>query len=341
MGNVPSSPPATVFYTAWASKLPQMKNKVVAITGCTSGTGLVLAQTCGQLGAKVVMLNRPSERANAALAKLHEAKSDAVLVPIDLQSFASVGQAAEELTLHFPEGIDVLCNNAGVMATLDVATADGFDVQMQSNHLSHFLLTSAIWPLLLKAAELRGEARVVNHSSSARKAPGKPIVEEKFYRKNGGNLGGDGFPGLGKWNRYKQSKLANLMFTYALHDKAAEQQDPLAKKVKILCAHPGPTSTGLQLKTAANGGTRYLDQYILNQALRNGQSSEDGAMGITLCCCARDVESLQFYGPSTPGQPGEAVLLPAERNAENEQTLWDESLKATSLSSFFPPRLAA
>merc|ERR1719454_2525223 len=98
-------------------------------------------------------------------------------------SFAAVKETAQKLKEELGDsGLDVLCNNAGIMATKDEATVDGCDTQMQTNHLSHFLLTAELWPLLEKAAELRGEARVVNHSSMARK--GKPL-EAQYLGKNG------------------------------------------------------------------------------------------------------------------------------------------------------------
>ena len=102
--------------------------------------------------------------------------------------FASVRKAAEEMAAKLGEVVlDALVNNAGVMALADIATGDGYDVQMQTNHLSHFLLTRELWPLLEKAAEVRGEARVVNHSSLARM--GK-VLDARYLKRNGGALGG-------------------------------------------------------------------------------------------------------------------------------------------------------
>lgn len=325
------TPPVTQHFTAFAETLPSMAGKVIAITGCTSGTGYQLALTCGKLGAEVCMLNRPSSRADKALKDMTDAGHNASLVPIDLMSFESVNAAAQQLhDKYVDKGIDVLVNNAGVMGLLDEATGDGFDKQMQVNHLSAFLLTSKIWPLLEKAVELRGEARVVNHSSGARNKPSKPIVLPEYYGQNGGNLGGDGFPGLDKWRRYQQSKLANLMFTYALADKAAE----ISSGVKVLCAHPGASDTGLQGKTTIAGGDRYLDRYVLWSTLRNSHSCEDGTMGIATATCQAEVESGAFYGPE--GRTGPAVLLPPERNEENQRILWEESMKACGLERFFP-----
>jgi NAD(P)-dependent dehydrogenase (short-subunit alcohol dehydrogenase family) len=335
MSIFPTPPhPVTKLFPTFVKTLPKMTGKTVAITGCTSGTGFVLAQTCGELGARVIMLNRPSTRADAALLALTKRNLDAILVPCDLQSFESVRAAVAKLKTLCPDGVDVLCNNAGVMGMPDLATGDGFDVQMQSNHLSHFLLTSEIWPLLEIAATKHGEARIVNHSSGARKAPPAPL-NALYLGKNGGKLGGDGFPGFDKWRRYQQSKLANLLFTYALHDKILQERPAFAGKIKSLCAHPGPTDTGLQAKTAKAGGTQLFDQFILWRALKIAQSVEDGSLGIIRASCEPGVDSLGFYGPAGFSKGGPAELLPQERNAEGEQLLWAESLKATSVSSFF------
>lgn len=318
------------FYPDFIKTLPRLEGRTIAITGCTSGTGQVMAQTCGKLGARVVMLNRASERADRALETLRKSGADAILVPCDMQSFASVRAAAKQLEHECPDGIDVLVNNAGVMGLPDQATADGYDIQMQTNHLSHFLLTSLVWPLLEKAAAAHGEARVVNQSSGARRGP--PLRADHLGR-NGGNLGGDGFPGFDKWRRYQQSKLANLVFTYALHDHIAKERP--GSNIKSLCAHPGPTDSGLQGKATNAGGTRLLDRLVLWRTLRVAQPVEDGALGILRASVEPAKQSGEFYGPVGSGLPGPAELLPAERNAENERLLWETSLSATGVKDFF------
>jgi NAD(P)-dependent dehydrogenase (short-subunit alcohol dehydrogenase family) len=210
------------FYPECVAKLPDLQGKVVAITGCTTGTGFHCARACASKGAHVVLLNRSSERATAAHASISKEYENAkvTFVPCDLTSFESVRLAAGALKeLFAATGIDVLCNNAGVMALEDKACPEGYDVQMKTNHLSHFLLTREILPLLEKAADLRGEARVVNHSSIARE--GKKL-DAKYLGKNGGNLGGNGASmlfGGARWLRYHQTKLANVVFTLALADR--------------------------------------------------------------------------------------------------------------------------
>ncbi|MBU1286329.1 MAG: SDR family NAD(P)-dependent oxidoreductase [Alphaproteobacteria bacterium] len=325
-------PIQTQYFDKLIASFPSMQGKTVAITGCSSGMGLILARACGEHGARIVMLNRPSKGAQAALEDIQRAGINAIGIECDLSSFEKVRHAGAELRRRLGDsGCDVLCNNAGVMGLEDLATEDGFDVQMQTNHLSHFLLTHEVWPLLEKAEQLRGEARVVNHSSGARRAPSRPL-QAKYLQAKGGRLGGNGLLGFNKWVRYQQSKLANLMFTYALHEHAGQRPD---NRIKSLCAHPGPTDSGLQGKTASSGGTLLLDRYILSKALKNAHSAEDGTCGLARCVMEPGVESGAFFGPEGQSQPGPAVLLPSERDPAAEALLWDESLKATGIRNFF------
>ncbi len=320
--------PHVLYYDTLAASLPDLSGKVVAITGCTSGMGLVLAETAAGRGASVIMLNRPSDRAEAALARVRML-GEARFVACDLTSFASVRAAGQALRGMLGEtGLDMLVNNAGLMGLPDRATEDGFDVQMQANHLGHFLLVSEVWPLLDRAASLREEARVVNHSSGARNAP-KRALERRFLEPKGGDLGGDRWPGMGKWVRYQQSKRANLLFTYALQNRAEARE---GNRVKVLCAHPGPCDSGLQAKTA---GTTVLDRYILRRTLNEAQSLQDGTCGLARAAFEPGVRGGQFYGPDAVKRTGPAELLPEERNPEAEAMLWEASLKATGVKDFF------
>ena len=313
------------------NNLPSMEGKTVAITGTTSGTGFVSALACGKLGARVLLLNRPSERATAALNELESKNSngDFTQIDCDLQSFESVREAAKNLRALCPEGLDVLCNNAGVMALEDIATTDGFDVQMQTNHLSHFLLTKLCFDLLENAAKTHGEARIVNHSSIARKQV--KSLEAAYLRKNGGNLGGNGasmFFGGGRWIRYGQTKLANATFTACLHEKLQAK----GSKVRALVAHPGLAETDLQSTTVREGG---MGEWFTRQLMKMGQSREDGALGILTCIAHPNAQSGQFFGPGMGGMftalKGAAKGYPLETSYDNPETreiLWANSCVA-------------
>ena len=158
-----------------------MTQKVVAVTGTTSGTGFVCAREVAKKGATVILLNRKSERSEQAHKLLLESvpKGQFDAIDCDLQSFDSVIGAMEIIKSKYTV-IDVLVNNAGVMALKDQVTKDGYDVQMQTNVISHFLITKELFPLLQKSEE----ARIVNHSSMARL--GGPLLVD-YFEKNGGN----------------------------------------------------------------------------------------------------------------------------------------------------------
>lgn len=318
------------FFTDFERELPSMKGHTVVITGTTSGTGNVAARVAAKLGAKVLLLNRKSDRSTRSFTDLKQSYPQAEIIAIDcdLQSFDSVRRAAQEIKRLCPEGVHVLANNAGVMALKDEATADGFDVQMQTNHLSHFLLTKELMPLLDKAAQSSGEARVVNHSSIARMNPKKNLLPE-YLEKKGGKLGGDGANilfGGARWVRYGQTKLANAAFTAALHQKLQAS----GSKVKSLLAHPGLSNTGLQVTTVQDGG---MGNFFTNMFMNLGQSQEDGAMGLISCMLKPDVKSGEFFGPGSGpyALKGKAISMKLESFYDNEPTrnlLWQKSCEA-------------
>lgn len=320
----------SVHYPAFRDKMPDLAGKTFVITGTTSGTGKVAADALAEKGGQVIMLNRPSPRSERRQAEITKAFPDTGIMTIDcdLQSFASVQAAAEKLkTVCAERGIDGLINNAGIMALPDEATEDGFDVQMQTNHLSHFLLTRELFPLLEKAAEIHGDARVVNHSSMARKTVGK--LKAKYLEKNGGNLGGNGSSmifGGARWQRYGQSKLANAAFTAALHERLRAK----GSKVKALVAHPGWANTQLQVTSNESGGLASGHSFVARLV---AQSEEDGTLGILSCAVLPEAKCGAFYGPGSGMMASKGEALPFDleafyNNEETRQMLWEKSAEA-------------
>lgn len=299
-----------------ANHTRDMSGRVAAVTGTTSGTGYVCARELARRGARVLLLNRPSERSKAALERLQREAPEGRFEAIDcdLQDFASVRAAIATIKASC-DRLDVLCNNAGVMALKDQATKDGYDMQMQTNCLSHFLLTKELFELLLQS----DDARVVNHSSQARLGP---PLEPKYFGPNGGDLGGDGdeadnasFSGP-RWRRYHQTKLANCAFTYGLHNRL---QAANISNVKALVAHPGLAATQLQVTTDRDGGMD-ADSPFMKQA----QSPEDGALGIIRASMDPEAQSGDFYGPS--GWTGFPEKLEPEEllmDPENIRVNWE------------------
>lgn len=320
----------SVHFSSLKARLPSLEGKTVVITGTTSGTGRAAAEAMTEKGARLIMLNRASERSARVQQEISAAypSADVSTIACDLMSFASVRSATAELTACCEEGLYALVNNAGIMAMPDEATSEGFDTQMQVNHLSHFLLTRDLMPLLEKGAERFGEARIVNHSSIARLSV--KTLEPQYLEQNGGNLGGNGasmFFGGARWVRYGQTKLANAAFTAALHHKLQAS----GSKVKALVAHPGLANTELQNTTSNAGGMGGWSTSLMMKWF--AQSSEDGALGILSCACLPEAKSGEFYGPGSGmmAAKGEAKPFALEARYDNESTralLWDKSCAA-------------
>ena len=320
---------ASKFFPRFLENLQDQSGKTFVITGTTSGTGRIAAHVLIQAGAQVIMLNRISDRARATqevLSQVHDRISPRT-IECDLTRFSSVREAAKQVRAICPSGIYALINNAGVMALSDEATEDGFDIQMQTNHLSHFLLTKELFPLLVRGSKQHGDSRVINHSSIARLAVRK--LEPQYLDQNGGALGGNGssmiFMGA-RWVRYSQTKLANASFTAALHHKLKKTE----LNIKSLLAHPGYANTELQVTANKHGGLAGLYGWL---AQFFSQSAEDGALGLLKCATSPHAESGDFYGP---GLGVTALRGPAERmklehkynNPATRQLLWEMSCQA-------------
>ena len=309
---------------------PKVDGKVFAITGTTSGTGFAAAQIIAELGGEVILLNRPSNRSKSSLEKLKAAVPGGKFVPIDcdLQDFDSVRKAIKEVKSKYSK-LYCLCNNAGIMATPDKATKDGYDTQMQTNHLSHFLLTAELFPLIKAAAEELGDARIVNHSSLGRSYTPNKGLEEKYFGKNGGNLGGDevGLMTGACFHRYFQSKLANSVFTYGLDAKLKASKS----KIRAICAHPGAADTSLDDNLKMGALATFMMKLIQPFMM---QSAEDGAMGILMGMVDPNAKSGVLYGPKNNRGRGKAVPNPPKRY-ENDpvaiEMLWRRSEEATGV----------
>ncbi|EOD19097.1 hypothetical protein EMIHUDRAFT_63840 [Emiliania huxleyi CCMP1516] len=331
-GGVLECEPSTKWFPIFVSKLSGATGKVVAVTGCTSGTGFVCALTCARKGAHVVMLNRSSSRASKAERQIRDLVPDSTVETIecDLASFTSTRKAADTLIQKFgAQGVDVLCCNAGVGSSSDLATEDGYGIQMQTNHLSHFLLTTKCFPLLEMAAKQRGEARIVNHSSLARDFP--RTLSEKHLGPNGGQLGGNGnYLIFGpSWRRYYMTKLANSVATQAIHERLKARRSA----VKAVCAAPGLAYTGMAEKFASSG---LIDSLFFQLTKCLLQSAEEATMPL-LQCCLGEVSSGACIEPSSGplgpvirlwGPAVEVKLSAKVKDPASCQMLWELSEKA-------------
>eukprot|EP00924_Labyrinthula_sp_SR-Ha-C_P012454 snap_masked-scaffold_10-processed-gene-7.16-mRNA-1 protein AED:0.01 eAED:0.04 QI:0/-1/0/1/-1/1/1/0/353 len=344
-------------YNEFLETIPSLEEKAVAITGTTSGTGFYIALSAVIKNAhKVFLLNRKSERAEDSLRKLKEEKekreSLTELIPIecDLMSFDSVRKAAQQVNLQTSQGLDVLINNAGICSLPDKRTKDGFDIQIQVNHLSHVLLTHLLLPSLEKSANQKGEARIVQHSSMERFRAGS--IKSKYFKISPEKgLGGDGI--FACRARYQMTKLAATTFAMILHKKI--DQTSLKGKLKSIVAEPGASETDLNvnLKKAhqENGsygcGAKLLMGIVevVKLGFMTFQSSADGAMTLIQAGFGSDVDGGDFFVPKygSHGLPlkviskAEKVLKGKEKktmSVDNQEKIWKASEEALGIEFF-------
>lgn len=299
----------------------------------------------------LLLLNRSSGRSKQAYEALQEEKEKAsseteiFQVDCDLMSFESVRTAGEEVNKLCSKlgGLTVLMNNAGIMAFPDKRTKDGFDVQLQTNHFSHFLLTKQVFSSLRKAYDSGREVRICQHSSGARNMTKEPIVEKYFERCEEQTLGGDELKA--KFQRYHQSKLANTCFAMKLN-KELEKRGFDLSKMKSVVAEPGICNTDLinNLITAANSKVYNCLCVFAACFSRNFgkiQSAADGALPLIHASFAKEVESGDFFYPENVknGKPYKAISKGAlvkgntveetwTLDEQNQNTVWEKSEEA-------------
>jgi NAD(P)-dependent dehydrogenase (short-subunit alcohol dehydrogenase family) len=298
------------------SRIPSQSGRVAVVTGANSGLGLVTARELARAGATVVMGCRDATRGQAALDAVRSAVPEAAvtLEALDLASLASVRDFAKRVAAS-NDGIDALVNNAGVMAIPRTTTADGFEMQLGTNHLGHFALTG----LLLPAMRDRVGSRVVTVSSGAHK-PGRidfdDLMGERSYK---------------KWGAYSQSKLANLLFAYELDRRLRAAG---AQTISV-AAHPGYAATNLQAVGPQLAGSKLsglvmsLGNFIL------AQSDDAGALPQLYAATAPGVAGGQYFGPSrlmeSRGAPKLVTSTARSRDEAVAVQLWQVSETLTEV----------
>ena len=290
-----------------------LHGRKVVVTGANSGLGYQTALALARHGASVVLACRNAERADAALSDIRAEVADADLkvAAVDLADLASVRRFAETSS---GEELDVLVNNAGVMAIPHRVTADGFEMQFGTDHLGHFALTGLLLPALLR----RPASRVVTVSSFAHvmgRIDFDDLQGERRY---------------GKWAAYGQAKLANLLFAFELDRRAK------ASGVGLLsvAAHPGYAATNLQTTGPKMEGRAFMTRanQMANQVF--AQSASAGALPILYVATAPGLRGGEFFGPNLwmRGHPAPAWRTPAARNQETALRLWTVSEQLTGVS---------
>jgi NAD(P)-dependent dehydrogenase (short-subunit alcohol dehydrogenase family) len=224
----------------------KLKNKVVIVTGGSSGIGYYGIEHFLGLGATVVMASRSKERAEEAIKTLRNQSlpGKVMFIALDLMSLASVDKFVKAFQEKFQQ-LDVLVNNAGIMFGEYQTTEDGFESQMATNHFGHFALTAKLLPLLIQSS-----GRIVNISSIAHRRGDIDFTNLNFQKPKS----------YSPWGAYSRSKLANLLFTYELDRRLKANRLP----VTVVAAHPGVSKTNLLFKNTKTQPMYNLMKYTVH-----------------------------------------------------------------------------
>ncbi|MGW0928625.1 oxidoreductase [Streptomyces sp. NPDC002644] len=301
--------------TRWtASRIPDQSGRVAVVTGANGGLGLVTALELARRGAEVVLACRDVAKGEEATGRIR-AEVPAARVEVarlDLADLSSVRAFADALP-H--DRLDLLVNNAGVMALPHRTTADGFETQFGVNHLGHFALTGLLLPRLLATPG----ARVVTVSSFLHALANLDIHDlngERGYR---------------RWIAYGRSKTANLLFTHELARRlAAAGSDVIAA-----AAHPGYSATNLTAAGPAMEGRHTLRRLLRLADRAVAQSAEAGALPTLYAATAPGVRPDSFTGPSFlmwRGAPAPSWRAPWTLDDRASARLWAESERLTGVS---------
>ena len=303
-----------------ADDIPDQTGRVAVVTGANGGLGLETTIALATKGAHVVMAARDQAKATAAEQRINSVVPDASLeiVPLDLGDQSSVQEAAATIAEAHPV-IDLLVNNAGVMAMPERKTADGYEMQLGVNHLGHWTFTAGLLEPLLRSAAAGRRPRVVTVTSFAR-FTGGPIDPANPH------LVGRYDP----WRAYGQAKLANYHFGLGLHAECEQAGVDLAS----LLAHPGLTNTDLQSRTNREGGAGFLGPITDRFTDFVGMSPVAGARMQLRAATDPGAESGALYAPAL-GSFGPAVARPILRTRDLPARigeLWEVSERETGVA---------
>jgi NAD(P)-dependent dehydrogenase (short-subunit alcohol dehydrogenase family) len=301
-----------------AADIPSLTGKTAIVTGANSGLGLETSAGLAAAGARVVMACRDPGRGASALAQVQGRApgTQVELMPLDLADLGSVRRFAQEFVRNHPR-LDILCNNAGVMALPHQKTRDGFEMQIGTNHLGHFALTG----LLLDSLTAAPGARIVNVASLAHRwATGFDPDDLHFERRP-----------YKKWVAYSYSKLANLLFTFEL----ARRLDKSAPRVVAAAAHPGYSATNLQFVGPAQENSAIGRFFMQIGNVLFGQPASMGALPTLYAATMPDVASGDYLGPGgfreIKGHPRKVGCRRDARDPALAARLWAASEKATGV----------
>ncbi|MBX7159757.1 MAG: SDR family NAD(P)-dependent oxidoreductase [Acidimicrobiia bacterium] len=293
--------------------IPDQSGRVAFVTGANSGLGFEAARALAQHGADVIMGCRDAARAADAKSRIDALgpSGSVEVVGLDLADLDSVAGAAKQF-LEAHEHLDLLVNNAGLMASPQGTTAQGFETQIGVNHLGHFALTARLLPALLATPG----SRVVTVSSQGHR-PGRIQFDDLHSRRK-----------YSPWRAYFQSKLANLLFTLELQRRLAAAGAPTIS----VAAHPGAAGTHLGHENPG-GVLNTIATWLRPVLVRLAQSPEMGALPILRAATDPAVRGGDYYGPrGLVEQSGYPVKVRPSKRARDEALaarLWDVSIAET------------
>lgn len=307
--------------------------RTVLVTGANSGLGLRTATVLAGKGARVLMACRSAERGAAALEQVRSAATgpEPELITLDLADLTSVRAAAEKIRETTGDHLDVLINNAGVMAVPRAQTAEGFERQFGTNHLGHAALTALLLPALRGAGTPEVPARAVTLSSIAA-TRGRIDAEDPNFEHRRYNPG----------SSYSQSKLANQVFAMELDQRLRAADEPIIS----VAAHPGYTATSLGSNMAAGYPNR-LVSLAVKAGNRVGETAfaqgvDRGALPQLYAATAPDVEGGDYIGPDgyrqLRGAPRKVRPLRPARDELTRRRLWDVTWRMTGIVPELKPR---
>ncbi|MEU5094737.1 oxidoreductase [Streptomyces sp. NPDC020996] len=297
-----------------ASAVPDQSGRTAVVTGANSGLGYVTARELARRGARVVLACRSEARGAEAAGRIAGEVPGAAVecARLDLADLRSVREFADGFR-H--ERLDLLVNNAGVMALPYGTTADGFETQFGVNHLGHFALTGLLAPVLLATPG----ARVVTVSSLMHALANIDIRDLNSERR------------YHRWLAYARSKTANLLFTHELARRfAAHDADVVAA-----AAHPGYAATNLQAAGPRMAGRRTAERIVTLGNRLFAQPAEAGALPVLYAATAPGVRPDSFTGPSFAmwrGAPAPSWRAPWTVDDAIGERLWAASERLTGVS---------
>ncbi|WP_306321736.1 MULTISPECIES: oxidoreductase [unclassified Streptomyces] len=296
-----------------ATDIPDQQGRTAVVTGANTGIGYVTARELARAGAHVVLACRSESRGTAALDRLKSEVpgADAEFAPLDLGDLASVRAFAEA---RQDRPLDLLVNNAGVMALPYGRTSDGFETQFGVNHLGHFALTGLLLSNLLAAPA----PRVVSVSSALHAMSNIDIADLNSEKK------------YGRWTAYARSKTANLLFVHEL----ARRAKAAGANLVAAAAHPGYAATELQSRAAQMEGRKGMERFFDVGNRFVGQSPEGGALPTLRAATDPGVRADEFYGPRvlmTRGAPVRSWRASWTRNDVAGERLWAASEQLTGV----------